>query len=406
MNKTHLIFKHEFVFTIKRIGFIIITLIMPILALLFIGVGKLVLNISKPQEIEIKTIGYVIEDGEFEQYPTPGNIKLLPFKTKDDATQALINHDISEYFIIPVDYVSTNIIQRYTLEKEVGTPPLIQTVIKNFLTNNLLAAKVPPNIISLIESPLKLQITRLDKTGAVASEQSGAGNIFIPTLFSLLLAFSLMFCAISLIEGLGEEKESRLIEVLLSSVSIRQLLTGKVLGLGAAGLLQVFLWLITMPLLLKMASASFGGFISSISIPPNFLVIGLTYFILGYLLFAVLSVGVGAVSPTVREGEQMALIYTLLGSFTPIWTMSLLLFFPNSPAWIVLSILPITAPVEMMLRMGVVDIPIWQFVVSIAVLILSIFGGMFLSVKIFRTYLLMYGKKPSIGEIITSLRNG
>jgi ABC-2 type transport system permease protein len=215
-----------------------------------------------------------------------------------------------------------------------------------------------------------------------------------------------MFCAISLIEGLGEEKESRLIEVLLSSVSIRQLLTGKVLGLGAAGLLQVFLWLITMPLLLKMASASFGGFISSISIPPNFLVIGLTYFILGYLLFAVLSVGVGAVSPTVREGEQMALIYTLLGSFTPIWTMSLLLFFPNSPAWIVLSILPITAPVEMMLRMGVVDIPIWQFVVSIAVLILSIFGGMFLSVKIFRTYLLMYGKKPSIGEIITSLRNG
>jgi len=382
------------------------TLIMPILALLFIGIGKLVINISKPQEIEVKTIGYVIEDGRFEQYPTPGNIKLLPFKTQNDATQALINDDISEYFIVPVDYISTNVIQRYTLEKEVGTPPLIQKVIEDFITSNLLAGKVPPNIIDLIESPLRLQVTRLNKTGAVASEQSGFGNIVIPIIFSLLLAFSLMSCATYLVEGLGEEKESRLIEVLLSSVSVRQLLTGKVLGLGAAGLLQVFFWLITMPLLLKMASTSFGGFIASISIPPNFLVLGLIYFILGYLLFAVLSVGVGAVSPSAREGEQLALLYTLLGSFAPIWTISLLLFFPNSPAWLILSILPITAPVEMMLRMGVVDIPIWQFVVSITVLVLSIIGGMFLAIKIFRTYLLMYGKKPSIGEIITNLRNG
>jgi ABC-2 type transport system permease protein len=405
MNKTYLIFKHEFLYTIRRFGFIIMTLIVPILALLFIGIGKIVLNISKPQEVEIKTIGYVVEDGRFEQYPGPGNIELMPYENKDDAIRALISDDISEFFIVPSDYLSTNIIQRYTLEKEVSTPPLILYVIKNFLTSNLLAGKVPPKIIGLIESPVKLEVTRLDKTGSIASEQSGIGNIVMPIIFSMLLAFSLMFCANFLIEGLGEEKESRLIEVLLSSVSIRQLLIGKVLGLGAAGLSQVFFWLVTMPLLLKMASSTFGGFISSISLPPNFLYIGLIYFILGYLLFAVLSVGVGAVSPTARDGEQLALLYTLFGSFSPLWVMSLLFIFPNSPAWVILSIIPITAPVEMMLRLGIVDIPIWQFIVSIAVLIGSIIGGMFLSIKIFRTYLLMYGKKPTIKELIVNLRN-
>ena len=99
MNKTYLIFKHEFLHTIKRFGFIIMTLIVPILALLFVGIGKLVLDISKPQEIEIKTIGYIVEDGKFEKYPGPGSIELIPYENKDDAIQALISDDISEFFI-------------------------------------------------------------------------------------------------------------------------------------------------------------------------------------------------------------------------------------------------------------------------------------------------------------------
>ncbi len=405
MNKTLLIFRHELLHAIKRKGFIIMTLIVPVLALIAIGVFQLILTISEPPVVETTTIGYVDEAVGFDQYTTQGNIELVRFNTQDDATAALINDDVSEYFVIPSDYLSTGVINRYTLERQLETPPVIAAVIKNFLTSNMLAGKVPPETVYRIEAPLNMVVTRLTETGAVATEQGGFGNVIIPGIFSLLLALSLMLSSTYLVQGLGDEKESRLIEVLLSSVSTRQLLMGKVLGLGAAGLVQVVVWLASIPLLLNLASSTFGGFISTIQLPANFLVLGIVYFILGYSLFAALSAGVGAISPNAREGQQLAMIYTLF-ALVPLWFSSLLFIFPNSPIWVVLTIFPITAPIAAMLRLGVSDIPAWQLAVSIAVLVLSTIGVLFLSVKAFRVYLLMYGKRPSWGEIIQNLRSG
>jgi len=405
MNKTLLIFRHEFLHTLKRKEFIIMTLIVPLVALLAIGVLQLVSITTMPPVVETTTVGYVDEAGGFGQYPTQGHIELVRFDTPDDATTALINGDVSEYFVIPPDYMSTGVINRYTLEKEVETPPVIATVIKNFLTSNLLTGKVPPETVYRIESPLNLVVTRLTETGAVATEQGGYGNVIIPAIFSLLLALSLMLSSTYLVQGLGDEKESRLIEILLSSVSTRQLLIGKVLGLGTAGLAQVVVWLASIPLLLRLASSAFGGFISTIQLPANFLILGIVYFILGYSLFAALSAGIGAISPNAREGQQLAMIYTLL-VFVPLWFSSLLFIFPNSPIWVVLTIFPITAPIAVMLRLGVSDIAAWQLAASIAVLVLSTIGVLFLSVKAFRVYLLMYGKRPRFREIIRSLRSG
>jgi len=387
VNKTLLIFRHEFLHTIKR------------------TIGQLISASAGPPVIETTTIGYVDEVGGFDQYTTQGNIELIRFNTQDDATAALITDDVAEYFVIPSDYESTRVINRYTLERELETPPTTKAAIKNFITSNLLAGKVSPDIVNLIEAPLNLMVTRLTETGAVATEQGGYGNIIIPGIFSLLLAFSLMFSSSYLVQGMGEEKESRLIEVLLSSVSIRQLLTGKVLGLGAAGLVQVAVWLVSLPLLLNLASSTFGGFLSTIQLPANFLVLGIVYFLLGYLLFAALSAGIGAISSNAREGEQLSLIYTLF-AFVPLWFSSFLFIFPNSPIWTVLTIFPVTAPVTTMLRLGVGDIAAWELATSIAVLGHSAIGVLFLSVKIFRLYLLMYGKRPGFGVILRNLRSG
>ena len=405
MNKTLLIFMHEFLHTIKRTGFIIMTLAIPLLALLAIGVGQLISASDEPPLIETTTIGYVDEVGGFDRYTTQGNIELLRFNTQDDATTALINDDVSEYFVIPPDYTSTAVINRYTLEKELETPPATTAAIKKFLISNLLGGKVSRDTVNLVESPVNLVVTRLTETGAVATEQGGYGNIIIPGIFSLLLAFSLMFSSSYLVQGMGEEKESRLIEVLLSSVSPRQLLTGKVLGLGVAGLVQVVVWLASAPLLLSLSSSTFGGFLSTIQLPANFLVLGIVYFLLGYLLFAALSAGIGAISPNAREGQQLSLIYTMF-VFVPLWSSSFLINFPNTPIWSVLTIFPVTAPVATMLRLGVSDIATWELAVSIAVLGLSIIGISFLATRAFRIYLLMYGKRPNWGEIIQNLRSG
>jgi len=400
-----LIFRYEFLNTIKRKGFIIMTLTVPVLALLAIGVFQLISTTGAPPVIETTSIGYVDESGGFDRYTAQGTIEMIHFDTPDDATVALINGEVSEYFVIKADYISTGVINRYILEKEVETPPAIAAVIKNFITSNMLAGKVTPETVTLITAPLNLVVTRLAETGEVATEQGGYGNVIIPGIFGLLLALSLTLSSSYLVQGLGDEKESRLIEVLLSSVSTRQLLLGKVLGLGTAGLVQVVVWLVSAPLLLTLASASFGGFISMIQLPANFLILGIVYFILGYALFAALSAGVGAISPNAREGQQLSMIYTLF-AFVPLWFSSLMFIFPNSPIWVVLTIFPVTAPIAAMLRLGVSDIAVWELAVSIAVLVLSIIGILFLAIRAFRIYLLMYGKRPNWGEIIQNLRSG
>ena len=380
------------------------TLIVPLSALLIIGISRFAVNVTKPRSIQAITMGYVDEVGLFNYQSNQGYVKLIRYNTSDEATQALINHEIPEYFVIPGEYMTSGVVYRFTLEKELVTHPAKMAVIKRFLTNNLLAGKVSEDMIKLINAPLNLKITRLTSAGEVAPEQSGWGNIIIPSTFSFLLGFSLLFMSNYLIQGMGEEKESRLIEVLLSSVSIRQLLVGKILGLGAAGFIQVLIWLLSAPLLLQIMPDSFTSMVGQIQLPTNFIILGAIYFIMGYLLFAVLSIGVGAISPNAREGQQLALIYTLFG-FVPIWFVSLLMFFPHSPIWTVLSLFPITAPVQTMIRMGVSDIPPWEIGASIAILGLSILGGLYLSIKIFRVYLLMYGKTPRLGEIIQNLKN-
>jgi ABC-2 type transport system permease protein len=404
MNKTFLILRHEFLHMINRKGFIIMTLIVPVLALIAIGVSQFISGIAKPP-VEITTIGYIDESGGFDQYTTQGNIKLVRFDTQDNASEALINGDVSEYFVIPPDYISTGVINRYTLEKQVEAPTDIAAAIKSFLLSNLLGEKISPETIDRVEAPLNLVTTRLTETGAVAPEQGGLGNFIIPAVFSLLLALSIVFSSTYLLQGLGEEKENRLIEILLSSVSPQQLLTGKILGLGVAGLVQVVVWGVSAPLLLNLASSSIGGFISTIQLPANFLVLAVVYFILGYFLFAVLSAAIGAISSNSREGQQLIPIFTM-PTFIPLWLGSLQFLFPESPIWVILSIFPITAPVEVMIRLGVTDIPAWQLATSIAVLALSIIGGLLLTAKVFRTYLLMYGKRPGLGEVIRSLRSG
>jgi ABC-2 type transport system permease protein len=192
-------------------------------------------------------------------------------------------------------------------------------------------------------------------------------------------------------------------EILLSSVSARQLLTGKVFGIGAAGLMQVAVWVISAPLLLNLASSSIGGFLSTIQLPANFIVLAVVYFILGYLLFAVISASIGAVSSGSREGQQLIGVFTI-PLLIPLWFTSLIMFFPDNPIWVFFAIFPLSAPVEVIIRLGVSVVPAWQLVTSIAVLVLTIVGTLFLTTRIFRTYLLMYGKRPGVGEVFRNLR--
>ena len=405
MNKTILILKHEFGQTIKRKSFIIMTLAFPVLALIAIGVFVFIQGIERPPTPgEEVTIGYVDEVGRFNDYTSqPGGITLTAYPTQEEAAGALLSGDISEYFIISKDYLSTGIMTRYTLERELEPPGETRWAIKSFLVSNLLQGRTSPEITERVKSPLALVSTRLDETGEVATDQGGFGAFIVPYLFAILLMMAIFTSSGFLLQGLGEEKENRIMEILLSSVSARQLLTGKVLALGAAGLVQILAWLLSVMFLVRLASTTIGGFPGTLQIPGNLLILGVVYFILGYLLFAVLMAGVGAVATTAREGQQLSMIFTM-SAIIPFIIAPFIMEKPDHIVTQVLTLFPITAPITMMIRLGLTDIPTWELIVSITLLVVSIIGALLLAAKVFRTFLLMYGKRPRLGEIIRCLR--
>jgi ABC-2 type transport system permease protein len=401
MNKTYLIFKHELLHTLKRPGFIILTFIVPIIALIAIGVGHLVSGAEKQDTMVKQYIGFVDETKRYNKDLAYGGMQIIRFNSKMDATNAMVNRKIPNYFVVTEEETE---IAFFTLEKEIEIPPLTRGFIKSFINLNLLSDKVSQDTIQQINMPLQYTITRLNEEGNIDEEQSSYGSIIISSVFALLLGLALMIGSTYLLQGMGEEKESRLIEVLISSVSVRQLLMGKLLGLGTAGMAQVLVWLLSIPLLLSIVPPSVEMIISSIHFPAHFILLGIIYFVLGYTLFAVMSIGVGAISPNAREAQSISLLYTMF-SFVPLWLLSLQMFFPDSPAWVVLSLFPLTAPVQVMFSLGTTDIPVWQLMTSIAIMIVSIVAVLFLTMRMFRAHLLKYGKRPSFREIRENLKN-
>jgi ABC-2 type transport system permease protein len=350
----------------------------------------------------IEKVGYVDQVGLFTQNTSESNIHLIPYSTEDAAKTALEQKDISEYFVIPANYIKTGSIQRYTLTTEIAPGSAVQSAISDFMLNNLLQGN-SPDIIARAKNPVNISSTTLTAAGTPATNQGGFSAIILPYIFSILLLLAIFTSSGYLLQGLGEEKENRVMEILLSSISPRQLLAGKVLGLGAAGLVQIVVWLISANFLLRMASASWGNVLGSLQITPEFLILGIVYFILGYLLMAILMAGVGSISPTAREGQQMSVIF-IMPVIIPIYFITLIMENSDSIAVRILTFIPLTAPITVMVRSGISVIPIWELIVSIGILILSVWGLFILTTKLFRTYLLMYGKRPDMKEIVRSFR--
>jgi ABC-2 type transport system permease protein len=405
MNKTLLILRHEFLTLVKRRGFIIMTVVFPLIGFAAIGIYLIVQGVGVGGG-EIPVIGYVDEVGEFNDYTTQGDLTFVPFDTPEEATSALLTGKIDEYFVIPEDYLSTGAIPRFSLEKELEVPANIRSAMIGFLQSNLLEGQTTPQIAERVKSPMLLSNIRLDESGNIAQNQGGFEAFIVPMIFGFLLIISIGASSGYLLQGLGEEKENRIMEVLLSSVSPRQLLTGKVLGLGAAGLVQVVIWLASLIILARLSSNVVGGILAGIQIPGDMLFLGIVYFILGYLFFAVIEAGMGAIGANAKESQQMV-VALMLPAVLPFYIF--IIFLRDNPDHIVgtiLTLIPVTAPMSVFIRLGLSEIPLWELLVSIGLLIAGIVGGIFLAAKAFRVFLLMYGKTPSPREIVRYLREG
>jgi len=405
MNKTFVILKHEFLQTIKRKSFIIMSLAFPLLALLGIGGYQVFQGIEAPPA-ETISFGYVDEVGIFDGFtepPSEPSVSLTPFATPEEAVDALLDERVSEFFIIPEDYLATGVISRFTLEREMETPGKSATIVRSFLLSNLLEGQASDEVIERVKALAFFSSITLDETGQVAEDQGGVGALLVPLLFGILLLLSIFTSSGFLLQGLSEEKENRIMEILLSSVSTRQLITGKVLGLGAAGLAQMLFWLLSARLILEVMPAGISDAVGGIEISAGLLALSLVYFILGYLLFAILMAGIGAIGATARESQQLSTIFIL----PTVLSLEAAIFLAEDPGNVIVRVLtyiPFTSPIIVVMRQGQGEIAFWEILISLFLLVAAIVGSLWLVTKVFRSFLLMYGKTPRFREIVRRLR--
>jgi len=206
-----------------------------------------------------------------------------------------------------------------------------------------------------------------------------------------------------LLQGVSEEKESRILESMLCSVTPTELLAGKMLGLGGAGLTLVGTWILAG----LYSSASVLSFIH-VSVPASLLAYGLLYFLCGYVFYASIMMSVGALTSNLREATQFSGYLTIL-NVCPFWAMVVFINTPNSPLAVAMSLFPPTAATSMMLRLSAsavsgAVIPPWQIALSLGLLGLSGIITLMLGSKLFRLGMLLYGKAPNLPEIMRILR--
>jgi len=401
MKKTWLIARHEFLVTVRRISYILFTISFPVLAVLgiLIYMGVAYWTVGAPPEEQ--RIGYVDYTEVFDEFnESQAGVVFVSYPTEGRAMDALFRGNVTEYFVIPRDYMDTGQIARYTLARELEPPEVTLARMEDFLVANLLSGEVSEELAERAQHPLLPLSVRLDpKTGLSVPPENPITAFAVPYGFGLLFMISLFVTSGFLLQGVSEEKENRLIEILLSSVSARQLMSGKVLGLGAAGLLQIAIWLLTAVILGAVAP------IAGLSFPASILLPCIVYFILGYLLFGTVWTFLGSVGSTARESSQWTMI-VVAPAIVPIMLIGLFGSNPEHVIFTILTFFPFTSPITAVMRLSIGVLPIWELLLSIAVLIASILVAIWLSARVFRTFLLMYGKRPSLAEIWRYIREG
>lgn len=402
-SKAFTILVHEFLTTVRRKSFLITTLSLPVIALLGMLIYEAVQNIELGRERpERARIGYVDETGMFQRYTEQPEAVFVLHESEDAARLSLLAEQIDEYFVIPQDYLSTGQVIRYTAERELETPAMVWDQIRVFLLNNLLGDRLSPELLDRAEMPLLLTSLYVDKSGQVSEPPDVVAHVLAPTILGVIFIISIFFTSGYLLQSVSEEKENRIMEILLSSVCARELLLGKIAGLGAAGLVQIGVWFVTARVFADVASVSIPA-LEELDISSGVLLWGVLYFILGYLLFATLYAGIGSLMPTARESQQWTGMFTI-PAIVPLWLASVIIEHPNGGVARALTFIPFTTPTTVLMRLANEPVPVWELLLSSLVLAGAIAVGIRMIAKLFRAYLLMYGKHPTFREILRDIR--
>jgi ABC-2 type transport system permease protein len=248
--------------------------------------------------------------------------------------------------------------------------------------------------------PVKLEVIRLK--GGHETKDNDKGMFFAILIMVMLLYMAVIFYGVSVMRAVLEEKNSRVMEVLLSSATSTELMAGKLIGVGAVGLTQIGIW-ITMASIYALPALAASASAGEIHIAPLTLAAFALFFLLGYLLYSSVYAAVGAVITSEQEGQQLQFII-LLPLILAVFMMGPVMRAPDSPVAMWTSMVPFFSPILMYVRIAIQPPPAWQIALSLLLLVATIAGILVLCARIYRIGILMYGKRPTLPEIMKWLK--
>jgi ABC-2 type transport system permease protein len=257
-------------------------------------------------------------------------------------------------------------------------------------------------LIDRLEDPSTYEYVALN-SGETLRE--GIGLILraaTPAALGILFSLALVFTSGQMGAAVVREKDQRAMEIVITSLRPYELVTGKVLGMTLLSLTQLGIWALGIGITLVLLLTSSGSF-QLVAIPWKVFFWAIMLGIPAYFLYAFLAAGLGIIAGDAQQAQQLAGILGFLG-MAPLWLLGVLIQSPNSPVMISLSLFPLTGPIFILLRMTIVEVPIWQLLASAAILIISLVATIWAITRIFRAAMLMYGQTLKPRQIIRALR--
>ena len=422
MDKIWIVLKSEFIRRVRSVWFIVGTLLAPIL-LIALTTLPAVLGIAAIGSDE-KTIAVIDETGvlfdDFSRRVSGQYASILSEEKKDALRTSVLAGEYDGFVYIPASILTDEgEAEFYSVEGGglSGAARLESGLTRALEEYRLDEYGASEEIREILSASVPLRSIKISETGE--EEDSAAFYSILGYIMGFIIYMAMFIYGAYVIQGVLEEKTTRVIEVMVSSVKPFQMLMGKVLGIGAVGIVQMIVWSVLMLLMVFFSGSVIAFFLDpadfnmpmdasqeellsavDITIPsisPSIFVWFVLFFIGGYLLYASLFAAVSSAVEQQQDAQGLLMpIYMLI--IIPIMFIVLFVESPNSGLATTLSMIPFFSPILMVVRIAVTEVPLWQALLSYVLLLGTFLGSMWVSSRIYRIGILMYGKKPSLRD--------
>ena len=409
--------KREYIDRVRRKSFVIGTLLGPLLMGGMIVVPGLLLEHTPETRVDMAVIDltdslYGSFSGALDDTLSNGSkmfvLRSVHASSADlDAVKKSLSAEVATgtlegYLVLPRDVVQKGTATYFG--KKVSNIRTLERI-ESALNKTVVAQRLSKEGLDYVAVSAMLKRVNVEtvQVGRGGEKASGFERMYITSfIFIMLLYMTILLWGIAVQRSIIEEKNTRVVEVLLSSLKPFDLMAGKIVGVGAAGLTQYAVWGVFSVGIASYAMSS-GQFSQYVSFGWGTIAYFMLFYLLGFLFYSTLFAGIGAVCNTDQEAQQLQTPIVMCLAFTIVIPMAVMQN-PDGTFATVCSMIPFFAPILMFMRINILMPPVWQIALSVAILLGSIYLAGVLCAKVFRIGILMYGKRPDVREILKWVR--